>query len=151
LPLHISFSFYNHPQWACRLYCAKLLRWDLLIYVRYRIVRFVAVCHFIPSRARAFVCVCVCAYVCVCVCVWGGGGVPYRVKLCYGITETLWCKLIVCVSNTHHILHPSATITTVNLYPIIDIQSLSIATAVTIFQAFDFRIFRYIISHNFRF
>jgi len=40
------------------MYFAKLLRWDLLIYVRYKIVRFVAVRHFIPS-----VCVCVC--VCV--------------------------------------------------------------------------------------
>jgi hypothetical protein len=35
------------------LYFAKLLRLDLLIYVSYKIVRFVAVCHFIPS-----LCVC---------------------------------------------------------------------------------------------
>jgi len=34
---------------ACRLYFAKLLRWDLLIHIHYKIVRFVAVCHFIPS------------------------------------------------------------------------------------------------------
>jgi len=34
---------------ACRLYFAKLLRWYLLIYVRYKVVRFVAVCYFIPS------------------------------------------------------------------------------------------------------
>jgi hypothetical protein len=44
---------------ARRLYFAKLLRWDLLMYVCYKIVWFVAICHFIPS-------VCVC----VCVCVW---------------------------------------------------------------------------------
>ena len=28
---------------------SKLLRWDLLIYVCYKTVRFVAVCYFIPS------------------------------------------------------------------------------------------------------
>ena len=31
------------------MYFAKLLRWDLLIYVRYKVVRFVGMCHFIPS------------------------------------------------------------------------------------------------------
>ena len=41
--------FKNHPQEARRLCFAKLLRWDLLIYVRHKIVRFVVVCHFIPS------------------------------------------------------------------------------------------------------
>jgi hypothetical protein len=46
---------------AHRLYFAKLLRWDLLIYVRYKIVRFVSICHFMLS---------VCVRVCVC-------GVPY--------------------------------------------------------------------------
>jgi hypothetical protein len=34
---------------ACRLYFTELLRWDLLIYVRYKIVRFVDIRHFIPS------------------------------------------------------------------------------------------------------
>jgi hypothetical protein len=42
---------------APRMYFAKLLRWDLLIYVRYNTVLFVALCHFIPS---------VCVFVCVC-------------------------------------------------------------------------------------
>jgi len=28
---------------------AKLLRWDLLIYIRYKIVQFVAVCRFVLS------------------------------------------------------------------------------------------------------
>jgi len=47
--------FKNHPRGVRTLYFANLLRWDLLIYVRYKIVRFVALCQFIPS---------------VCVCVW---------------------------------------------------------------------------------
>jgi hypothetical protein len=65
LPLHVSMSFKNHPQVARWLYFAKLLRWDLLMYVRYKIVRFVAVCHF-----NSPMCV---------------SGVPYWVKSCHGI------------------------------------------------------------------
>ena len=32
---------------ARKLQFSKLLRWDLLIYIRYKIVRFVAVCRFV--------------------------------------------------------------------------------------------------------
>jgi len=41
--------FWNHPQRACKLHFAKLLRWDLLNYIRYKIVQFVAICQFVPS------------------------------------------------------------------------------------------------------
>ena len=44
-----SLFFKTIHRGARRLYFAKLLRWDLLIGVCYKIVRFVAVCHFIPS------------------------------------------------------------------------------------------------------
>jgi len=65
---------------ARRLYFAKLLRWDLLIYVCYKIVRFVDVCHFIP-------CVCVCVSV-----------VTYWVKPCQGDSMTRFHS----VRNTRH-------------------------------------------------
>jgi hypothetical protein len=54
----------------------KLLRWDLLVYIRYEIVRFLAVCRFIPS---------------VCV-----SGAPYWMILCHGIHVKLlrWDLLI---------------------------------------------------------
>ena len=42
---------------------AKLLRWDLLIYILYKIIQFVVVCQFIPS-----------------VCVLGA---PYWMKMCH--------------------------------------------------------------------
>jgi hypothetical protein len=50
---------------ARRLHFAKSLRWGLLINVCYKIVRFVAVCHFIPSVCVSGVCVCVCLSVCL--------------------------------------------------------------------------------------
>ena len=53
LPLHVSVHFKDHLQGARGQYFVKLLSWDLLIYVRYRIVRFAAICHYSPS-----VCVC---------------------------------------------------------------------------------------------
>jgi hypothetical protein len=59
--------FKNHPQGAHRVFFARLLIWGLLIYVRYKIVRFVAVCHFITS---------------VCV-----SGVPYWVIPYHGMFE----------------------------------------------------------------
>ena len=37
------------------------------MYVRYGIVRFAAVCHYSPPRARARVCACACACACACV------------------------------------------------------------------------------------
>jgi len=46
-------------------YFARLLNWNLLIYICYKECRYVAVCQVIPSG-----CVCVC----VCVCGGGGGG-----------------------------------------------------------------------------
>jgi hypothetical protein len=58
--------FWNHPQGTRKLHFAKLLRWDLLIYICYKIVRFVALCQFIPS-----------------VCVLGA---PYWMKPCHGMT-----------------------------------------------------------------
>ena len=41
--------FWYHRQGARKLHFAKLLRWDLLIYICYKFVQFVAVCQFIPS------------------------------------------------------------------------------------------------------
>jgi hypothetical protein len=40
---------WNHPHGARKLHFASLLRWDLLIYIRYKIVHFVAICWFILS------------------------------------------------------------------------------------------------------
>ena len=42
-------SLLNHPQGACKQHFTKLLRWDLLIYIHYKIVQFVAICLFIQS------------------------------------------------------------------------------------------------------
>jgi len=47
----------DHSVYVCQVYLTcirtecdpKLLRWDLLIYIHYKIVRFVAVCQFVPS------------------------------------------------------------------------------------------------------
>jgi len=40
---------WNHPHGARKLHFANLLRWDLLIYIHYKIVQFVAICLFIQS------------------------------------------------------------------------------------------------------
>jgi hypothetical protein len=47
--LRVSVLFKDHLQGARGQYFVKLPSWDLLIYVRYGIVRFAAICHYNPT------------------------------------------------------------------------------------------------------
>jgi len=73
--LHVSGVPYWVKPWFACVWCSllseTLLRWDLLIYIRYKIVRFVAVCDFIPSLHVS--------------------GVPYWVKPWF---SCVWCSLL---------------------------------------------------------